>query len=100
MDKEINIAKNFWLKWVMTNAIAWLVGFGILGNLVGDIPLLFGLLFGAAVGIAQVSSTEKRVHPGRWLMANIVGWTVGLMIATVASRIPYVAFSGLSEPIC
>jgi hypothetical protein len=99
MDKQTNIPKNFWLKWVMTNAIAWLVGFGILGNLVGGIPSLFGLLFGTTVGIAQVSSTEKRVHSNRWLIANIAGWTVGLMIATVTSRIPHVAFSGLSEPV-
>jgi hypothetical protein len=94
--EQSSVPKDFWLKWVTANAIAWLVGFGVLGNLVG-ITLLFGALFGAVIGIAQILSTENRVRPDRWLIANIVGWAVGSTVATVASRTRYVAFSGRSE---
>ncbi len=94
--EQSSVPKDFWLKWVMANAIAWLIGYGVLGNLIEN-TLLFGLLFGAVIGIAQISPTEIRVRLDRWLIANILGWTAGLLIATFVSRIPRIAFSGQSE---
>lgn len=81
MSKRVEVSKHFWPKWMMANATAWLAGVGVLGMLVGGIPLLFGVSFGAVLGMAQTIALKERVRWKRLLVANVLGWTVSVLIA-------------------
>jgi hypothetical protein len=92
MTERIDVFRKFWPKWTLANAIAWLIGFGIIGNLGSDV--LFGLLFGVVVGTMQGLVLGWQVRWTRWLLASSLGWALGLVIAKAVFRI---APGGTSE---
>ena len=81
MTRETPIDAVFWLKWVVVNAIAWLIAF-VFPDLA--MPGVRIMLFGAIVGLAQAVLLGGLVDEFGWLMSNAVGWFVGFLTAEIA----------------
>ncbi len=90
-------------KWILATSLAigaaWLVG--ALAStleprvtsplLILGVALLFGLLVGAAVGLAQTRVANASHH---WLIANVAGWSTGLVASALLSEmVPWGPFT-------
>jgi hypothetical protein len=76
----------FWetgLKWLLTNTIAWLVAFGVVTSL-GAAPVVFGLLIGIILSVAQGSVVRQEIAWEWWLLATTLGWLLGVVASDLA----------------
>jgi hypothetical protein len=93
MSKQTKKASSFWLKWVLLNGIAWLIGLGLVDVLLVGPPIwLWGLLSGLVIGIIQGLVLRHRINWIRWLLVTVPSWFLGLWIGGLFSlyllRIP------------
>lgn len=90
--------RTFWIVWTLSSAVSWIVGMGLawlasgltLGLLEGPGLVAFwavgGLLVGLCFGLSQWRIFRSRPdHPlrasaGRWVWANLIGWSLGLSL--------------------
>jgi hypothetical protein len=70
---------------LLANTIAWLVAFGIVTNFDAP-PVVFGLLIGAVVGIAQGSVVKHEIAWEWWLFATVSGWVLSAVTSDLAYR--------------
>lgn len=82
------------VDWVLNHAVGWVVGFTLglfivqllsktaLGMLVGFIT------FGVIVALFQYPVLRREIpHLATWILANVIGWTVGAYLSQMAAGI-------------
>ena len=62
--------------------------------LILGVALLFGLLVGALVGVAQARTSHRRASH-RWIIANVAAWSTGMVASALLSEmVPWGPFTG------
>lgn len=74
-----------WLKWLLANTIAWLVAFGVVTSL-DAAPVVFGLLIGVILSVAQGSVVKQEIAWRWWLLATTLGWLLGVVVSDLADQ--------------
>jgi hypothetical protein len=69
---------GIWLQWIMVTTVGWILGMLFIHP--------FGLAAsGIAIGILQWVVLQQHITKGRgWILASVVGWTAGWVIALLA----------------
>ena len=86
------VSKSF--DWVVNQAVGWVVGFTIglfVVQLLSKTPvgILLGFIsFGMIVALFQYPALRREIpHLGTWIIANVVGWTVGAYLSQLAAGV-------------
>ena len=82
--------------WILNHAAGWVVGFAIglfIVQLLSKTPLgmLVGfVVFGMLVAVFQYPTLRREIpHLSTWIIANVIGWTLGAYLSQIAGGILY-----------
>jgi hypothetical protein len=80
--------------WILYHAVGWVVGYTLglfVVQLLSKTPvgMLLGFIcFGAIVALFQFPILRREIpHIGVWILANIIGWTLGAYLSQLAAAI-------------
>ncbi len=96
-----------WLQWTLATTLGYAVGMSFSTSVVGAIVrplgpvldgmlnvLIYGAVIGLPIGLAELAVLPRRVSPPVWLLANLLGGSVGFAAAALAGE----ALGRLIEP--
>ncbi len=77
-------------NWVLHNAGGWIIGYFLaflLASALSRVPfgsIISFLLFGLVISIIQWPVLRREIpHLGIWVLANVLGWTLGVFLSQV-----------------
>jgi hypothetical protein len=80
--------------WILYHAVGWVVGYTLglfVVQLLSKTPIgmLLGFIcFGAIVALFQFPILRREIpHIGVWILANVIGWTLGAYLSQLAAAI-------------
>jgi len=90
-------------RWILTSAIGWMAGLGIVIVLIpSGMGLLSGLVLGTAAGTAQWILLRSQVKwAGWWILIGALAWAIGLSLAPPVGQaaLPPIVLSGVMASI-